>query len=243
MNPEEQLAFECSPDLPCFNLCCSDLILRLTPYDILRLAFALGCSPWEIIERYCDFGWDRVTGFPRARLLMLEGPGRPCPFVGEKGCAVYPHRPGACRAFPLGRGARLGKAGVSVCYYWVESGICQGIGLGSARTPDQWLASQGLAPYNASNDKLMRLLSMINAGGKPVDADLQELVCLALFDPAGFRDLLKGGLLEKFELEAQEGKRLFEATLAGAESSLSLAMDWLELLIFGTSPNLRLLPD
>ena len=38
---EAPLCFACHPKVPCFNECCRELDLALSPYDVLRLRRAL----------------------------------------------------------------------------------------------------------------------------------------------------------------------------------------------------------
>ena len=42
LKPDETFCFDCNPDVPCFNRCCAELTLPLTPYDVLRLRRNLG---------------------------------------------------------------------------------------------------------------------------------------------------------------------------------------------------------
>ena len=37
MDLETKFRFRCGPDKDCFNRCCSDVAILLSPYDILRL--------------------------------------------------------------------------------------------------------------------------------------------------------------------------------------------------------------
>ncbi|MDL2316735.1 YkgJ family cysteine cluster protein [Desulfovibrio sp. OttesenSCG-928-A18] len=106
IRPGEQFWFACHPDVPCFNACCSDLTMPLTPYDVLRLCSGLKMSSEEFFEEFAVVGCYEDTGFPLLHLRMLDAPGRPCPFVTEQGCGVYEHRSSACRTYPLGRATR-----------------------------------------------------------------------------------------------------------------------------------------
>ena len=37
LEPGKTFCFACHPEVPCFNRCCAELTLPLTPYDVLRL--------------------------------------------------------------------------------------------------------------------------------------------------------------------------------------------------------------
>lgn len=74
--------------------CCYGKHIRLNPYELIRLAEALGCSTGEVIARYTEDG---------IALAVRDVPGTPCVFLGEHGCRVHSGRPAACRLYPLGR--------------------------------------------------------------------------------------------------------------------------------------------
>ena len=41
LSEDSSFTFACHPGVPCFNDCCGDVNIFLTPYDILRLKQAL----------------------------------------------------------------------------------------------------------------------------------------------------------------------------------------------------------
>jgi Fe-S-cluster containining protein len=100
--PGEKFQFRCHPGVDCFNACCSDLNLMLTPYDALRLRRFLGLSSRDFVQRHCMVSAGRDLGFPLVQMRMLDDARRSCPFVRPEGCSVYGDRPGACRTYPLG---------------------------------------------------------------------------------------------------------------------------------------------
>ena len=42
--PESSFCFHCHPGLACFNQCCREATIILSPYDILRLSRRLGLT-------------------------------------------------------------------------------------------------------------------------------------------------------------------------------------------------------
>ena len=164
LEPGQTFCFACHPEVPCFNRCCAELTLPLTPYDVLRLRRHMNDMPSEAFLN--DFTRMRTfpdTGFPLPLLRMLEGPGEPCPFVTPGGCSVYENRPGACRFYPLGRGTKMGHEGVDERFFLVREPHCHGFDEGKEWTAQTWLASQELDAYNAANDRYMRLIAMVKA--------------------------------------------------------------------------------
>ena len=132
---DARFRFACHPGVTCFNRCCHDLALPLTPYDVMILCRHLGMDGENFLERYATVRTFPETGFPLPFLNMDEVENLPCPFVGPQGCTVYPARPAACRSYPLGRGTRLGRSGVEERHFLVREAHCRGFENGEEWTP------------------------------------------------------------------------------------------------------------
>lgn len=63
LKPGETFCFDCNPDVPCFNRCCAELTLPLTPYDVLRLRRNLGLGS-EFLATFTTLRSFPDTGFP-----------------------------------------------------------------------------------------------------------------------------------------------------------------------------------
>ena len=237
LEPGKTFCFACHPEVPCFNRCCAELTLPLTPYDVLRLRRHMNNMPSEAFLN--DFTRMRTfpdTGFPLPLLRMLEGPGEPCPFVTPGGCSVYENRPGACRFYPLGRGTKMGHEGVDERFFLVREPHCHGFDEGKEWTAQTWLASQELDEYNAANDRYMRLMAMVKATEKPLEPRMATMVILCLYQLDKFRELIeKMGIFRRVEITEERQK----AVMASDEATLDFALDWLELVIFGQSEGLN----
>ncbi|MCR5814257.1 MAG: YkgJ family cysteine cluster protein [Desulfovibrio sp.] len=237
---EERFCFDCHPQVPCFNQCCAELTLPLTPYDIMRLCRHLAMPSQEFLTTYTDMQTMPETGFPMHTLKMNREPGEPCPFVSPVGCQVYENRPSACRAYPLGRGTKLGEQGIVERFFLVHEEHCHGFDEGHERTPAEWFANQGLTPYNASNDQYMRLMSMVQASGKPLDQRLQAMSRLCLFHLDSFRQMIeKMRIFAHLDLDAERKALIMEDSLEGDSACLAFAIDWMELVIFGQAAHLK----
>ena len=99
----ETFTFSCHKNVKCFTECCRMLELALTPYDVLRLRLATGLTSGQLLDEYIIIEQDQGEPFPRLYLTMVDDGRASCVFVSAQGCTVYPHRPSACRAYPLGR--------------------------------------------------------------------------------------------------------------------------------------------
>lgn len=236
----ERFCFSCGPSQPCFNRCCAQLNLPLTPYDALKLAQNLGLPSSEFLRAFTGMRSEETTGFPMFHLRMIESPDAPCPFVTPAGCSVYEDRPSACRSYPLGRGARLGRDGIQERFFLVREEHCQGFACGPAWTAQEWFENQGLAEHVWFNDAYMRLLSLVAASGRPLDARLRSMVILALWQPDKFREFLIGmDALGRVETSSYTRASLEASGQEGDLARLRFGLDWLEFVLFGESPNIR----
>lgn len=167
---------------------------------------------------------------------MVDSPQAPCPFVGSSGCSVYEDRPGACRFFPLGRGARISREGIAERFFMIREEYCRGFDSGPKRRPHQWFAEQGLKPYNYFNDRYMRLLSLVAASGLPLDRRLAAMSVLCLWQIDRFRAfIIKMDLFSQLEIDTDRSALCLEESAAGREACLDFGMSWLELAIFGAA--------
>lgn len=234
----ESFRFACHPEVPCFNACCSDLALMLTPYDVLRLRRKLGMTSRDFIARLALTAQAPDTGFPMLRLRMREDmPGAPCPFVTREGCSVYPGRPGACRTYPLGRATKTGPDGeVMEQFFIVREPHCRGFEQDRDWTSAAWLQDQDLKLYNDFNDRYMLLMAQAKERGAALDPKQANMAFLAAYNVDAFGDFIAStGLLDRLEMEPGRQERI----MADEEERLLFAMDWLEMLLFGVEKGVR----
>jgi Fe-S-cluster containining protein len=95
------IKFRCYKGIECFNACCSNIDITLTPYDIIRLKNRLGMTSSEFLKKYTipfEIAANSIAG---VKYKPVEG-GTACQFMTEEGCSVYEDRPTACRYYPVG---------------------------------------------------------------------------------------------------------------------------------------------
>ena len=107
------------------------------PYEGLRLSRRLGISTTEF------FSWHTEAG---GTVLQTREEDHGCVFLGARGCTVHPDRPLACRIYPLARW--VAPDGDESFGHLTPHPQTAGI-YGSAGTVQDYLNSQGLAPYFA----------------------------------------------------------------------------------------------
>ncbi len=233
----ERFSFVCNEKVPCFNRCCAELTLPLTPYDVLRVCRHLGVESEKFLKTHTQMRSFPDTGFPLPLLKMQDGPKELCPFVMSAGCSIYEDRPGACRTYPLGRGTKIGEKGQVVeRFFIVQEEYCKGFEQGPAITAQEWLQDQGLEPFNASNDRYMNLMAKVKASGEPVSNKMATMIILCVYQLDRFRVFLADmKIFDKVEIDTAR----CEAIMSQDEACLEFAYDWLELVIFGVCPTLK----
>jgi len=238
IEPGEEFQFACHPGVPCFNACCADLNLLLTPYDAMRLRRSLGMDSENFINRRCNVSSYPDTGFPMLHLRMSDDPSRSCPFVAPEGCTVYTDRPSACRIYPIGRATRYDAARNSLVeqFFVVQEEHCRGFEETSSWNVGDWASDQGLAAYTESNDRFSLLMAGIKAGGRPLHSKHATMCLLALYQLDRFQDFLRVmGMFQRVEVPEERQ----QAILSDEEACLDFSLDWVELMLFGRNDRLK----
>ena len=225
---DEIFAFSCHAQVKCFTECCRMLELALTPYDVLRLRRATGLTSAQLLEQYIITEQEPGEAFPRLYLTMVDDGRASCVFVGKDGCSVYSHRPGACRAYPLGRAATRTGTGVNDHFVIMKEDHCLGFLETAKQTPRSYICDQELNSYNLFNDAVIEILQhpAIRDGYIPSHQNV-ELFLLALYNLDTFRTLLLTDQFQDIMLSDEEKEHLEED-----ENLLKFGIDFLRKHIF-----------
>jgi Fe-S-cluster containining protein len=228
---EGRIRFSCHPQIACFTACCADLHLVLTPYDVLRMKKRLGVTAGEFIERYTEPHESGNHGPPLIRLKMREDGGHRCPFVSPKGCAIYEDRPGACRLYPLGRGASVGLSGKEEEFYFiVGESHCLGFQEGREWTADEWIEDQGVRLYNEMNRPWIEVIANRNVRISGLTDQKLAKFHMASYNMDRFREFVfRTKFFKVFQLAPEEGEKV----AADEVELMKLAMRWLGFALCG----------
>ncbi len=194
--------FACHPGVRCFTDCCRQLELALTPYDILRLKRETKLDSTSFLDQYVIQEQEAEDVFPRFYLTMVDDGQASCAFVSDKGCTVYPGRPGACRAYPMGRAAiRQEDNSIDEFFVLLKEPHCHGFEEQEKQDSDKYSTGQGLLEYNKFNDTVATILQheKIRQGLQLSQQQIDSFV-LALYDLDSFRKQLEEGRLPASEI-------------------------------------------
>lgn len=228
---DKPFCFGCDPEIACFNRCCSDLNLMLTPYDALRLRKSLGESSRRFLNERTRISTYPDTGFPSVHLKMGDDMHKSCPFLTAEGCGVYADRPAACRSYPVGRAMRMNQTGdLETQYFLVEEPHCQGFERSKSWTPESWNADQGLDQYYAASDRYAAFMAAIKRHKVVLDNRRATMALLALYQPDDFARF--AGEMRLFDRLGVDEARRAEVEQDEA-AALELGHDWLDALLYG----------
>lgn len=234
MNIDSTFKFSCHPQISCFNKCCADVNIFLTPYDVLRMKNRLGISSSEFMNKFTAMPIDRNQRFPVILFRMNDAQGKTCHFVDqEKGCSIYEDRPWSCRMYPLGLASpKEGNAeGDSDFYFLMEEDICKGHGENQEFSVREWLANQGIDEYDAKGRefKEITLHDFFEKGGQ-LNSQQMEMFYTACYDLDKFREFVfDTSFLERFAVEDETVKAMKEDD----EVLLGFGFRWLRYCLFG----------
>jgi Fe-S-cluster containining protein len=220
--------FHCHSGLDCFNRCCREATIILSPYDILRLSRSLGLTTGELLRRHTRREAEAISNLP----LVLVKPARTggCPFLGEAGCTVYGDRPAACRLFPLTQGSELGPEGVRDRLFLRRLDYCQGFSGDKEWTVAAWQADQGFFEFDRPRRAwLQLLLKQAQPGRTPLGDRILSQFYMVAYDLDAFRTfVLESALLPAHGLTLEEARPLGTDDLA----LLRFSAAYLEYLLF-----------
>ncbi|MCY3768603.1 MAG: YkgJ family cysteine cluster protein [Gammaproteobacteria bacterium] len=212
---DSEIQFHCHKGVSCFNECCRNIDITLTPYDILRLKRRFGMSSSEWVNQFTlPYPMD-AHEMPGLKLATRPGT-TACVFLREEGCSVYEDRPAACRLYAMGSmGVRKqGSAEVEELYFMVKEEHCKGHEEPRKLTVQAYLEEQGLLEYQEFNrnwrDIVLKKRSSGPTVGKPSPRSMQ-LFDMCSYDIDSFRKFVNSpGFAEVFDLEDEEKKGLNE---------------------------------
>jgi Fe-S-cluster containining protein len=219
--------FSCGRHLECFNRCCRDINLFLTPYDILRIRKRLTISSAEFLRTYTIPLFPPEIGHPVILMRMLPDEGKNCPFVGEDGCMIYDDRPWSCRSFPLEPVAESDPPVFEI----VKRDFCMGFGRGKLRSVKKWRDTQSVAFYERINNEWKKVTHHENFSSvNLLEGSRRDIFFLGSYNIDEFRNVVfNGDFLRYFDIEKSAVKRI----KANDTELLLFAFQWMRHVLFG----------
>jgi len=231
LTASDQFKFSCQPGISCFNACCADVNILLTPLDIVRLGRRLEMKTSDFLARHTFVPFNEESKLPFVFLKMKENEKKTCPFVTEAGCGVYQDRPWPCRMYPVGEASpedsRVQGDGF---FFLIEEDHCKGGEEDKEWTVKQWMQNQGVSEYEQLGKLYRDILLHPHLQKQPLDPARMEMFYMACYDLDKFRDFVfNSKFLTRFSLEDQEVEKIGSDDI----ELLKFAFRWLRFALFG----------
>ncbi len=226
--------FRCHRNVKCWNACCSNIDIPLTPYDILRLKKRLDMPSGEFLKQYSTpFEMDK-DGMPGVKLKPVDE-GTACQFMTPEGCGVYEDRPTACRYYPVAllTMRRSDEYVDRSAYAMVKEKHCLGHLEEKAQTIEQYRTEQGVVEYDEKAHAWRQLIvKRKSAGpsiGKPTPVS-NQLFFMASYDMDRFRAfIMSPSFNESYNIPVE----VMALLVADDEALLDFGLNFLRHALFG----------
>jgi uncharacterized protein len=233
LHNNDSFSFSCSRELECFNRCCSDINLFLTPYDILRIKRRLKIPSQEFLRTYTLPLFPEEVGHPVILMKMLPDETRNCPFVGAEGCMIYDDRPWSCRSFPLEPVSDPPDPGFGL----VKRDFCLGFGSNKNHSVKKWRDTQNIRFYEEMNEEWKKITYHENFGALDLlQGEARDIFFLGSYNIDEFRNMVfHASFLDYFDIEKKALKKL----RSDETELLRFAFKWLRHVLFGENTLIR----
>jgi hypothetical protein len=231
---DREIRFRCRKGIGCWNACCSNIDISLTPYDVVRLKARLGLDSSAFLQRYTVPYEMEKDGMAGVKLKPVEG-GTACRFMKPEGCAVYEDRPTACRYYPVALLSmrRQGESIERESYALVKEPHCLGHQEPRTITIAEYRREQGIEAYDDLARGWRQLVLKKKSAGPAIgapSATSRKLFFMACYDLDRFRDFVTSeSFVQLYDIHKDELAKMAadEATL------LQFAFRFLRQVLFG----------
>ncbi|HYA38329.1 MAG TPA: YkgJ family cysteine cluster protein [Candidatus Methylomirabilis sp.] len=231
---DDTIQFRCRPGIACFNKCCQNINIMLTPYDILRLKNRLGVTSAEFLEKYATVFEMDAHGMPGIRMKTKQGTAE-CQFLTPEGCGVYEDRPAACRYYALGVTTMraTGSSKPEDFYFVVKEEHCLGHNEPRTLTVREYRQEQGVDEYDDMTREWRDIILKKRSSGPTVGRPSQksmDLFYLASYDLDNFRVFIASPFFhDVYDIEPA----YFQKLLSDEVELMKFAFRYLKQVLFG----------
>lgn len=235
LSESSKICFNCYPGISCFNACCKQADITLTPYDVLRLKNHLGMSSSEFLKKHTvPFQMDG-HGTPGIKMRTTDVD-PVCLFMEEKtGCTVYADRPTACRYYPLAHlSSRRSDEWIDhQSFAIVKEPHCKGHEESREISVGDYRKEQQIAEFDDFNREFYQLiLKKKSAGpaiGKPSDTSF-HFYFMVCYDSDRFKEFLQ---TKNFRAVYAISDDVFSSIIDDEYARLKFGLRLLRQVLFG----------
>lgn len=230
---DDTFCFSCKKEYSCFNQCCTDTNIFLTPYDVLRMRNRLNISSEEFLDKYTIQPFTKEQKLPVVLLKLLDDDKKHCSFVREEGCAIYEDRPWSCRMYPIGLASQKTRqeAPGNEFFFFQEDDFCEGRLSDQEWTIDEWMQNQGVEPYEHFSSLYREIvLHPFFDKGNELTPQKMDMFHMVFYNLDKFREFVfSSTFVKRFEIS----KQTIEAIKNDDIKLMEFGVDWLKFCLFG----------
>lgn len=221
---DDTFRFSCHKELACYNICCRDVNIFLTPYDVLRMRRNTGLSSGEFLKAY-TIALLGEEGIPLVVLRMMEDENKTCRFVTRDGCSIYRDRPWSCRMYPV-----FPVSSKEEEFLIKGKTACLGFREEKQWTPKEWKKDQDIDIYDTMNESYKEItLHDYFQKGNRLDSGKTKLLYTACYDLDAFkRFLFETRFFDIYDVE----KEVIEKIRNDEEELLRFGYRWVRFSLF-----------
>ena len=228
-----EIRFQCRKGIDCWNACCSNIDITLTPYDVVRLKRRLGLSSTQFLRDYTVPYEMEKDGIAGVKFRPVDG-GTACRFMGAEGCGVYSDRPTACRYYPVALLSmrKQDEATDRDSYALVKEDHCHGHLEPRTISIAAYREEQGLPEYDELARGWRQLVLKKKSSGPSLGAPSlrsRQLFFMACYDIDVFREFVAAESFQSVFALTDEEQRSFADDVA----LLQFAFRFLKQVLFG----------
>jgi Fe-S-cluster containining protein len=231
---DHKIQFSCHKGISCWNACCSNIDISLTPLDIIRLKQRLGISSTDFLREYTVPYEMEKDGMAGVKLRSIDG-GSACRFMKPEGCGVYEDRPTACRYYPVALLSmrRSDEYIDRQSYAIVKEAHCKGHEVARTLTVDAYRSEQGLTDYDELTRGWRQLILKKKSSGPTIGAPSlksRQLFFMACYDIDTFHSFVESEAFGKLFKLADDEKAML---LADDVELMQFSFRFLRQVLFG----------
>ena len=237
ISQEGKFPFSCYPGISCFNACCHEIDVVLTPFDVLRMKNQLGITSDSFLTQYTLLQKLKGTDIPLVKLKMRDEAGRRerCIFLDDRGCSIYGNRPAVCRSYPTGVATHgSGKEDSGNPDFIIEEEMCKGRFEKKEWRVEEWKKGQGVLELDKLNKPWLEMVAKLKSLSLKDDKDQKmNIFLMACFDLDTFRKMVfHSSFLKRFDID----RKRIQLIEKNEEKLLQFGFDWLHFVLFQEGP-------
>lgn len=234
MEGDKEIQFSCHKGISCWNACCANIDISLTPFDIIRLKKHLGITSTDFLREYTVPYEMEKEGMAGVKLRPIEG-GSACRFMKPEGCGVYEHRPTACRYYPVALLAmrRQDEFVDRQSYALVKEPHCKGHEVKRPITIDAYRSEQGITEGDELTRGWRQLILKKKSSGPTIGGPSiksRQLFFMALYDIDTFRSFVSSEAFAKLFALTDDERTMI---LADDVELMQFSFRFLKQVLFG----------